>query len=83
MVIAIMIMATVSYLLSEITKLEFKKNDELRPKRLSTVFFNFFSDACKQTLKTKVGDVAGCIFEVECNVDGFLVLKQIIQGHYK
>jgi hypothetical protein len=30
------------------------------------------------TLKTKVGDVVGCIFEVECNVDGFLILKQII-----
>jgi hypothetical protein len=31
------------------------------------------------TLKTKVGDVVGCIFEVECSVGGFLILKQIIQ----
>jgi hypothetical protein len=30
------------------------------------------------TLKIKVGDVVGCIFEVECNVGGFLILK-----HYK
>jgi hypothetical protein len=30
------------------------------------------------TLKTKVGDVVGCIFEVECTVGGFLILKQII-----
>jgi hypothetical protein len=30
------------------------------------------------TLKTKVGDVVGCIFEVECSVGGFLILKQII-----
>jgi hypothetical protein len=37
-----------------------------------------FSDTCKQTLKTKVGDVVGCIFEVECTLDGFLILKQII-----
>jgi hypothetical protein len=29
-------------------------------------------------LKTKVGDVVGCIFEVECSVGGFLILKQII-----
>jgi hypothetical protein len=27
------------------------------------------------TLKTKVGDVVGCIFEAECNVGGFLILK--------
>jgi hypothetical protein len=40
MLIAIIIMATVSYLLSEITKLELKKNDELLPKRPSTVFFH-------------------------------------------
>jgi hypothetical protein len=26
------------------------------------------------TLKTKVGDVVGCIFEVECSVSGFLIL---------
>jgi hypothetical protein len=32
------------------------------------------------TLKTKVGDVVGCIFDVECSVGGFLILKQIIQG---
>jgi hypothetical protein len=31
------------------------------------------------TLKTKVGDVVGCIFEVECSAGGFLILKQIIQ----
>jgi hypothetical protein len=30
------------------------------------------------TLKTKVDDVVGCIFEVECSVGGFLILKQII-----
>jgi hypothetical protein len=30
------------------------------------------------TLKTKVVDVVGCIFEVECSVGGFLILKQII-----
>jgi hypothetical protein len=27
------------------------------------------------TLKIKVGDVVGCIFDVECSVGGFLVLK--------
>jgi hypothetical protein len=27
-----------------------------------------------QALKTKVGDVVGCIFEVECTVGGFLIL---------
>jgi hypothetical protein len=30
------------------------------------------------TLKTKVGDFVGCIFDVECSVGGFLILKQII-----
>jgi hypothetical protein len=30
------------------------------------------------TLKTKVGDIVGCIFDVECSVGGFLILKQII-----
>jgi hypothetical protein len=29
------------------------------------------------TLKTKVGDVVGCIFDVECRVGGFFTLKQI------
>jgi hypothetical protein len=29
-------------------------------------------------MKTKVGDVVSCIFGVECNVGGFLILKQII-----
>jgi hypothetical protein len=29
------------------------------------------------TLKTKVGDVVGCIFDVECSVGGFFILKQI------
>jgi hypothetical protein len=38
-----------------------------------------FSDTA-DTLKTKVGDVAGCIFEIECTVGGFLMLKQIIGG---
>jgi hypothetical protein len=28
--------------------------------------------------KNKVGDVIGCIFEVECTVGGFFILKQII-----
>jgi hypothetical protein len=36
-----------------------------------------FSDTSKHT-KTKVGDVVGCIFEVECSVGGFFILKQII-----
>jgi hypothetical protein len=36
-----------------------------------------FSDT-SNALKTKVGDVVGCIFEVECSVGGFLILKQII-----
>jgi hypothetical protein len=57
-----------------------KKHDELRPKQLSTVSFHnhiFFWHL--QTLKTKVGDVVGCIFEVECSVGGFLILKQIIE----
>jgi hypothetical protein len=31
------------------------------------------------TLKTKGGDVVGCIFEVEGSVGGFLILKQIIE----
>jgi hypothetical protein len=31
------------------------------------------------TLETKVGDVVGYIFEVECSVGGFLILKEIIQ----
>jgi hypothetical protein len=42
-----------------------KKHDELRPKHLSTVSFHnhiFFWHL--QTLKTKVDDVVGCIFEV-------------------
>jgi hypothetical protein len=39
-----------------------------------TPFFLTLAD----TLKTKVGDVVGCIFEVECSVAGFLILKQII-----
>jgi hypothetical protein len=41
----------------------------------TTVFFNnpIFFDTCN-TLKTKVGHVVGCIFEV----GGFLILKQII-----
>jgi hypothetical protein len=38
-----------------------------------------FSDTA-DTLKTKVGDVVGYIFEVECSVGGFLILKQIIGG---
>jgi hypothetical protein len=43
-----------------------------------------FSDTCKHTeskswtLKAKVGDVVGCIFEIKCSVGGFLILKQII-----
>jgi hypothetical protein len=39
-----------------------------------TPFFLTLAD----TLKTKVGDVVACIFEVECSVGGFLILKQII-----
>jgi hypothetical protein len=40
-------------------------------------FFLTLTDVT-DTLKTKVGDVVGCIFEVECTVGGFLILKQII-----
>jgi hypothetical protein len=36
------------------------------------------SPTLANTLKTKVGDVVGCIFVVECSVGGFLILKQII-----
>jgi hypothetical protein len=36
-----------------------------------------FSDTADK-LKTKVGDVVGCIFEVACSVGAFLILKQII-----
>jgi hypothetical protein len=32
------------------------------------------------TLRTKVGDVVSCIFEVESSVGGFLILKQTIPG---
>jgi hypothetical protein len=42
-----------------------------------TVFSHFFL-TLTGTLKTKVGDVVGCIFEVECTVGGVLILKQII-----
>jgi hypothetical protein len=38
----------------------------------------YFITPLSNTLKTKVGDVVGCIFEVECSVGGFLILKQII-----
>jgi hypothetical protein len=59
---------------------EFKKHNELRPKQLSTVSFHnpAFFLTLANTLKAKVGDVVGCIFEVECSVGGFLILKQII-----
>jgi hypothetical protein len=40
--------------------------------------FYFITPRFSDTLKTKVGDVVGCIFEVECSVGGFLILKQII-----
>jgi hypothetical protein len=36
-----------------------------------------------QTLETKVGDVVGCIFEVECSVGGFLILEQIIERFFE
>jgi hypothetical protein len=39
-------------------------------------FFLTLADA--DTLKTKVGGVFGCIFEVECTVGGFLILKHVI-----
>jgi hypothetical protein len=29
------------------------------------------------TLKAKVGDVVGSIFDIKCSVGGFLILKQI------
>jgi hypothetical protein len=55
-----------------------KKHDELRPKRLSTVsFITPLFPTLANTLKTKVGDVVGYIFEVECSVGGFSILKQI------
>jgi hypothetical protein len=34
----------------------------------------FFFLTLADTLKTKVGDVVGCIFEVKCSVGGFLIL---------
>jgi hypothetical protein len=34
------------------------------------------------TPKTKADDVVRCIFEVECSVGGFLILKQIIQSSF-
>jgi hypothetical protein len=50
----------------------------------TTVFFHnptfFLTHA---TLKTKVGHVVGCIFEVECTVGGFLILKQIISSFFR
>jgi hypothetical protein len=47
-----------------------------------TVFSHFFL-TLTGTLKTKVGDVVGCIFEVECTVGGVLILKQIIGVLYR
>jgi hypothetical protein len=56
-----------------------KKHDELRPKQRQQFSFitTFSSDTCTNlhTLKTKVVDVVGCVFEVECSVGGFLILK--------
>jgi hypothetical protein len=43
-------------------------------------FFLTLTDVT-DTLKTKV--VVGCIFEVECTVGGFLILKQIIVSSKK
>jgi hypothetical protein len=60
--------------------MKIKKHHELRSQQLSTVFshnLTFFLTLAN-TLKTKVGDVVGCIFEVEGSVGGFLVLKQIV-----
>jgi hypothetical protein len=36
------------------------------------------SENTPNTLKIKVGDVVGYIFEIEYSVGGFLILKQII-----
>jgi hypothetical protein len=57
-----------------------KEHDELRPKRLCNSFLSLphFFLILADTLKTKVGDVVGCIFQVKCSVGGFLILKQII-----
>jgi hypothetical protein len=39
---------------------------------------SLFSDTYKHTkIKPKVGDVVGCIFEVESSLGRFLILKQI------
>jgi hypothetical protein len=46
------------------------------PELLNLVCLVFLT--LSNTLKTKIGDVVGCIFEVECSVGGFLILKQII-----
>jgi hypothetical protein len=41
-----------------------------------------FFDTCKhkhtKNKSWRVGDVVGCIFEVECSVGGFLILNQFI-----
>jgi hypothetical protein len=49
---------------------EFKKQNDCQQ-------FYFITPRFSDTLKTKVGDVVGCILEVECSVGGFLILKQI------
>jgi hypothetical protein len=74
------VVAAISHLLSEIIKWELKKNtmnydqNDCQQFSFITPLFPTFAN----TLKTKVGDVVGCIFEVECSVGGFLILKQII-----
>jgi hypothetical protein len=45
-------------------------------------FITPFFPTLANTLKTKVGDVVGCIFDVECSVGGFLILKQIIDRFF-
>jgi hypothetical protein len=40
--------------------------------------YQVYQQVFATTLKTKLGNVVGCIFEVECTVGGFLILKQII-----
>jgi hypothetical protein len=42
-----------------------------RAKRLSTVLFHNVFLTLSNTLETKVGEVVGCIYEVECSVGGF------------
>jgi hypothetical protein len=56
--------------------MNYARNDSQQFSFITPFFFLTLAD----TLKTKVGDVVGCIFEVECSVGGFLILKRIINN---